>query len=307
MAGRIDAVGDGVSLIHLTPPLEGFEGFLGAWFAVGPPAFLVDVGPGSTAGQLLQALDALGVTRLDYILITHIHLDHAGAIGRVSERFPRARVVCHENAIPHLVDPARLWAGARKVLGPVADGYGPMDSVPPGRFIAAHEFAAGGISALITPGHAPHHVSYRTPGVLFAGEACGVWYRFPGGEEYMRPATPPRFFADIALQSIAALMACAPGRMAVGHLGLTEDGLGLLRRHRDQLLFWEQWLAAHVQTPAGSDILERARDGLLRVDPGLAAFGRFSPAAQAREKYFLGNSISGMLGWVSAGPTAQAP
>lgn len=301
MSGRIDAYGDGLALIHLTPPLEGFEEFIGAWFVPGPPAFLVDVGPASTAGQLLQALDALGATRLDYILLSHLHLDHAGAIGRISGRFPGARVVCHETGIPHLVDPARLWAGARAVLGPVADGYGRIDPVPPERLIAARGFEAEGIHALITPGHAPHHVSFLTPAGLFAGEACGVWYRFPGGVEYMRPATPPRFFLDIALQSIDTLIACGPVRMAMGHLGLIADGLGLLQRHRDQLLFWEKWLARCVQESAGPEILERARAGLLREDPRMAAFGRFPPPAQARETYFLGNSINGFLGWVSPG------
>jgi glyoxylase-like metal-dependent hydrolase (beta-lactamase superfamily II) len=307
MAGRIDAYGDGISLIHLVPPLDGFDDFIGAWFVAGPPAFLVDVGPGSTAGQLLQALDGLGVTCLDYILLTHIHLDHAGAIGRISERFPRARVVCHENAMAHLVNPDRLAAGARKVLGRVADGYGPIDPVPPERLIAAQGFAAEGITALATPGHAPHHVSYLTAGALFAGEACGVWYRFAAGEEYLRPATPPRFFLDTALQSVDDLIACAPSRMAVGHLGLIDDGLGLLRRHRAQLLFWGKWLTAHARTPAEGDVLERAREGLLREDPRLAAFGRFPRPAQAREKYFLGNSISGFLGWVGAEPKGRLP
>lgn len=302
MAGRIDAYGDGVSLIHLVPPLDGFDEFIGAWFVTGPPAFLVDVGPGSTAGQLLLALEALGVNQLDYILLTHIHLDHAGAIGHISKRFPRARIVCHENGIPHLVAPDRLWAGARKVLGRVADGYGPIDPVPPERFTAAQGFAADGISARMTPGHAPHHVSYLTPSVLFAGEACGVWYRFPGGEEYLRPATPPRFFLDTALRSIDALIAGAPSRMAVGHLGLISDGAGLLRRHRDQLLFWEKWLTACVHAPDKGGVLERAREGLLREDPRLAAFNRFPRSAQARETYFLGNSISGFLGWVCAEP-----
>ncbi|MCU0559282.1 MAG: MBL fold metallo-hydrolase [Desulfobacterales bacterium] len=301
MSGSIDAFDDGLALIHLTPPLEGFEQFIGAWFVPGPPAFLVDVGPASTAGQLLKALDALGVTRLDYILLSHLHLDHAGAVGRISERFPRARVVCHETGIAHLVDPARLFAGARSVLGRVADGYGPIDPVAPERLIAAQGFEAQGIRALITPGHAPHHVSFATPAGLFAGEACGVWYRFAEGVDYMRPATPPRFFLDTALRSIDALIACAPVRMAMGHLGLVADGLGLLQRHRDQLLFWEKFLARCVQASAGADILERARAGLLREDPRMAAFGRFPPPAQARENYFLGNSISGFLGWISSG------
>jgi glyoxylase-like metal-dependent hydrolase (beta-lactamase superfamily II) len=300
MEADIRPFGDGVFMLTLTPPLEGFSNFISAWLVQGRPSFLVDVGPASTAGPLLTALDALGVTRLDYILLTHIHLDHAGAIGQVSARFPQARIVCHEKGIPHLVDPAQLWEGSRKVLQALADGYGPLDPVPPERFVAAQGFAADGIAALITPGHAPHHVSYVTPVCLFAGEACGVWYRFAGGREYMRPATPPRFFMNAALESIETLIACAPKRMVVGHFGMIEDGKERLTRHREQLRLWEEWIRDRIGGPAGEASVARCMEGLLAEDPLLAAFDQFPPPAQKREKYFMGNSINGFLGWLSA-------
>jgi len=295
---KISAVKDGIYQITLTPPIEGFADFISAWLVQGQPSFLVDVGPASSAGQLLTALDTLGVTRLGCILLTHIHLDHAGAIGQVSARFPQARIICHEKGIPHLVDPAQLWERSRKVLGALADGYGPLDPVPPERFVPAQGFSADGIAALITPGHAPHHVSYRTPACLFAGEACGVWYRFAGGHEYMRPATPPRFFMNAAIGSIDALIACAPTRMVVGHFGMLEDGTGLLTRHREQLLFWEKWIGDRIGRPTGEATVSRCMEGLLAEDPLLSAFDQFPPPAQQREKYFMGNSINGFLGWI---------
>jgi glyoxylase-like metal-dependent hydrolase (beta-lactamase superfamily II) len=295
---KINVVEDGIYQITLTPPIEGFADFISAWLVQGQPSFLVDVGPASTAGQLLAALDALGVTRLDYILLTHIHLDHAGAIGQVSARFPQARIVCHEKGIPHLVDPTRLWEGTRKGLGAVADGYGPLDPVPPERFVPAQGFAADGITALITPGHAPHHVSYFTPACLFAGEAGGVWYRFAGGHEYMRPATPPRFFMTAALESIDALIAGAPTRMVVGHFGMTEEGGKLLARQREQLVFWGKWIGDRIGGSTGDAAIQRCMEGLLAEDPLLSAFDRFPPPAQQREKYFMGNSINGFLGWI---------
>ena len=300
MRADIRPFGDHVFMITLTPPLDGFSDFISAWLVRGQPSFLVDVGPASTAGQLLTALDTLGVTQLDYILLTHIHLDHAGAIGQIAARFPRARIVCHEKGIPHLVDPTQLWEGTRSVLGAVAEGYGPLDPVPAERFVPAQGFAADGIAALITPGHAPHHVSYATPACLFAGEACGVWYRFAGGREYMRPATPPRFFLNAALGSIDALIACAPARMGVGHFGMIEDGRALLTRHRDQLVFWEKWIGDRIGGPAGDATVQRCMEGLLAEDPLLSAFDQFPPPAQKREKYFMGNSINGFLGWISA-------
>jgi glyoxylase-like metal-dependent hydrolase (beta-lactamase superfamily II) len=295
---KINVVENGIYQIPLTPPIEGFADFISAWLVQGRSSFLVDVGPASTAGQLLTALDALGVTRIDYILLTHIHLDHAGGIGQISARFPRARIVCHEKGIPHLVDPAQLWEGSRKVLGALADGYGPLDPVPPERFIPAQGFAADGIAALITPGHAPHHVSYVTPACLFAGESCGVWYRFAGGREYMRPATPPRFFMNAALESIDALIACTPTRMVVGHFGMVEEGGKLLTRHREQLVFWEKWIEDRIGGTTGDAAVQLCMEGLLSEDPLLSAFDQFPLPAQQREKYFMGNGINGFLGWL---------
>jgi glyoxylase-like metal-dependent hydrolase (beta-lactamase superfamily II) len=295
----ITAVADGVYQLTLTPPLDGFDHFISAWVVTGTPAFVVDVGPGSTADQLLRALEILGIDRLDYLLLTHIHLDHAGAAGAISRRFPEARVVCHAKGIPHLVDPTQLWEGSRKVLGPVAEGYGPLDPIPAERFIAAQEFRSDGIAALLTPGHAAHHVSFWTDRGLFAGEACGVHYQLGADREYLRPATPPRFFLDVALGSVDDLIERAPARMMIGHYGMVADGLELLKRHRGQLLFWEDWLARMAgRHSAGGDFLDVCAQGLLSEDPCLAAFSAFSEPAQRRERYFLKNSINGFLGWI---------
>jgi glyoxylase-like metal-dependent hydrolase (beta-lactamase superfamily II) len=296
---RIIEVADGVYQINLTPPMEGFEDFISAWLVTGEPACLIDVGPASTGEQLIRTLEALGILRLDYILLTHIHLDHAGAVGRLSGRFPAARVVCHPAAIPHLVDPQRLWAGSLKVLGAMADAYGPIAPLPAERLVSAEGFARDGLEALLTPGHAAHHVSFFSPAVLFAGEACGVHYCLPGGGDYLRPAAPPPFFMDAAVGSIDALIARAPGRMAVGHFGMKADGVGLLCRHREQLRFWERWIGERIGAEeAAGQAVEACLEGLLGEDPLLGAFERFPGPARERERYFLRNSIRGFLGWV---------
>ena len=298
MGPTISDAGDGVYQITLTPPLDGFTDFISAWLVKGPPTFLVDVGPASTADQLIGALATLGVSRLDYILLTHIHLDHAGAAGHIAGRFPAAAIVCHPKGIPHLVDPSRLWEGTRSVLGSVAMSYGPLEPVPAERFVDAQGFAAGGITALLTPGHAAHHVSYFTAPALFVGEACGVLYALAGGRDYMRPATPPAFYMTTALQSLDALIARAPDRMAVGHFGMWGNGCTRLRRHREQLLFWEQWIAAHSGSYPADEAVQRCAEGLLAQDPLLESFSAFAKPVQERERYFLKNSVSGFLGWI---------
>jgi hypothetical protein len=143
-----------------------------------------------------------------------------------------------------------------------------------------------------------HHVSYLTDCGLFAGEACGVRYVLGANREYLRPATPPRFFLNVALASVDALIETAPARMMIGHFGVTDDGTGLLKRHREQLLFWEKWLAKLPEGYSAAEALEGCAEGLLAEDPCLAAFNAFPAPARRRERYFLKNSINGFLGWL---------
>jgi hypothetical protein len=88
--------------------------------------------------------------------------------------------------------------------------------------------------------------------------------------------------------------------MLIGHFGMTPDGAGLLKRHRDQLLFWEKWLSREAQRYSPQEVVEGCAEGLLAEDPRLAAFRDFPAAARKRERYFLKNSINGFLGWLSA-------
>ncbi|MEJ5357519.1 MAG: MBL fold metallo-hydrolase, partial [Desulfobacterales bacterium] len=269
--------------------------FISAWLLIGPPVCLVDPGPASTTEQLSAALAAHGVGRIDFLLLTHIHLDHAGGVGRIARRFPEAQVVCHPKAVAHLADPTRLWEGSRKVLGSLADAYGPVEAVPAERLLAADRLAVEGITPLLTPGHAPHHVSFAVGDLLFAGEACGVLYDLGDRGLYMRPATPPVFDLGQALASLERLIARRPGRMVVGHSGLYRGAVSLLSRHHLQLRDWERRIAGLAGRP-----IEEIAGELLAHDPLLAAFSAFPAAAQERERYFLKNSLEGFRGWVTS-------
>ena len=122
--------------ITLVPPMKGFDNFITAWVYRGKQALLVDTGPSVTADALLSALAEIGC-RPDMILLTHIHIDHAGGIGRVSNAFPDTPVICHAKAIPHLVNPEKLWQGTKQTLGAMAEAYGPIDPVPETRLMNA--------------------------------------------------------------------------------------------------------------------------------------------------------------------------
>jgi glyoxylase-like metal-dependent hydrolase (beta-lactamase superfamily II) len=307
VGARVERFGEDLYLIGLTPPIPGFTNFIGVWLHSGAPSFLVDVGPAATSDDLLEALGELGVDRLDYILLTHIHMDHAGGIGHVASRFSDARVAVHESGIGHLVDPTRLWAGTLKTLGDTGRAYGQILPVPAAQIMDAGRLSSEFVRPILTPGHAPHHVSYWTPSCLFAGEAGGVHFRFPSGKEYMRPATPPRFFLETALRSIDALLEEEPGRMCVGHLGLEEDGARLLRAHREQLLRWERLLSPLVDDFDDGVAVPRCLETVLRDDPLLTNLPALDKREQERERFFLTNSVRGFMGHIRGGRASPGP
>ncbi len=303
MAAGVHQFGPYLFLIVLSPPINGFQDFIGAWLVAGPEAvYLVDVGPASTADQLIGAITALGVDRLDYICLTHVHIDHAGAIGHLARQFPGTPVVCHPKGAPHIIDPERLWQGTVKTLGETGRAYGPMLPVDPSLIATEPQLASAPFRLLDTPGHSPHHYAISTNGCLFAGEAAGVCLRLPSGDIYLRPATPPRFFLETTLSSIDRLMATRCETLCYGHFGMREDGLRMLSRHREQLLFWEKTLAVEAagKDMDPEDVANRWVDLLLAEDPLLRGFSQLAPAVQVRERGFLRNSVKGFAGYLAS-------
>lgn len=298
-------IADDLFLIPLSPPLIGFSEFISAWLYRGKTTFLVDVGPSSTAMDLLRALQELNIDHLDFILLTHIHLDHAGAIGQIADAFPQTPIVCHHAGISHLTEPSQLWEGTKKVLGSMALSYGPIQPVDVGRLADVNHFRAEGVIPIITPGHALHHVSYQTDNYLFAGEAGGIYVSLPQRKFYLRPATPPRFFLDIALRSVDALIASQPKTICYSHFGIHKDAPMMLEAHRGQLLFWEALIRDEIQNRAANDRTSACLKRLLKEDPLMANFNQLTPDIQERETYFLKNSINGYLGWLESGSEVQ--
>ena len=143
------------------PTLEGFRKFISAWLYRGNGfTLLVDPGPLSTIPHLRGELRRHGVERIDYVLLTHIHIDHAGGTGALLREFPEARVICHPEGIRHLVAPEKLWQGSRKVLGTLAEAYGEIVPVPQEKIGFEEEIGASGVRVFLTPGHAQHHCCY---------------------------------------------------------------------------------------------------------------------------------------------------
>ena len=303
MPATIHQAGPHLYLIALDPPIDGFQGFIGAWLVLGPEAvYLVDVGPAATADQLAGAIATLGVDRLDYICLTHIHIDHAGAVGHLSRRFPGTPVVCHPKGFPHIIDPERLWQGTVKTLGETGRTYGRMLPVDPARIATERQLASAPFRLIDTPGHSPHHYAIAADGCLFAGEAGGVCLPLPSGDRYLRPATPPRFFLETSLSSIDRLMAAGPGAICYGHFGMQPDGMHMLALHREQLLFWYRILGTEASGEGMESevVANRWVNLLLAKDRLLHGFAQLPPEVQAREQGFLLNSVKGFSGYLAS-------
>ncbi len=297
----IHAYGDQLYRVPLPVPIAGFEDFISAWVYTADPVCVIDAGPAVSGNVLLAALDELGVNRLDYVLLTHIHIDHAGGVRALSDAFPEAPVVCHPKGIAHVAEPGRLWQGSLKTLGEIAQAYGPIEPVPRERLCSADQLRSDSFTAVPTPGHAAHHYSYLLNGILFAGEAGGNCLPLDDGGCYLRPATPPRFFLETHLQSLDRLIALNPERICYGHVGMQTEANRLLKAHRDQLLHWKElirpFFAAQHEDEAAA--IAACRDHLLENDPLLAGFTSLPTAVQERERSFIINSIKGYWGYLA--------
>ena len=209
-----------IDVMHL-----GRERVIGCWQA---GDVLIDPGPTSCLDTLL---DALGDERPRALLLTHIHLDHAGASGSLVRRWPELEVYVHERGAPHMADPGRLIESARRLYGDDMDRlWGEFVAVPEGNLhvLGGGETLAGGFEVAYTPGHASHHVSYLHDGTAFVGDVGGV--RIPPSRFVIPPTPPPDIDIEAWQASIERIAAWRPDRLAMTHFGSTEDVAGHLAK-----------------------------------------------------------------------------
>jgi glyoxylase-like metal-dependent hydrolase (beta-lactamase superfamily II) len=238
-------VADGV--IELDTLLGGWERVTAGYLIEGEAPVLVETGSQSSVPVLLALLDQLGVGASDLagVVVTHIHLDHAGGVGDVARAFPEATVYVHPKGARHLADPARLIDSAARVYGPLLDSlYGRLDPTPAERIRVLEDGDTVRVSsnrklvAVDSPGHAKHHVGLHdtSSGVLFAGDAVGVKLPDAG---VLRPSTPPPDFdLDSALTSLQRFAERRPTGLALAHYGLLADPLDVLDEADGTLRRW---------------------------------------------------------------------
>ncbi|HTU15397.1 MAG TPA: MBL fold metallo-hydrolase [Solirubrobacterales bacterium] len=211
--------------IALDTEMFGEHQIMAAHLLPGEKPALVDTGPANTAENVIAALAALGIKRLDSIVLTHVHFDHAGGAGRLAEHFPEATVYIHERAAEHLIDPTRLADSVKAIWGGKAEALFGMPTP-----IAADRIQTIGdgdlidlgdrqVEAIATPGHTRAHMVFfdRSTGAMICGDALGL--QLPGSR-IIRPSTPPSDYSrEDTISSIERLREFAPESLHLAHYG----------------------------------------------------------------------------------------
>ena len=260
-SGPID-LGAQVHLIDTA--MSGYSGITAAYAILADRPALVETGTATSAPVVIEALAGLGIGPDDLatIVVTHIHLDHAGGVGDLAAAFPMARIVVQDSGARHLADPSRLMSSARRVFGPAMDTlFGELLATPVERIDAIGasgriDLGAGRhLEAHHTPGHARHHLGLvdSATGDLYVGDAAGIYIPpvaadpltglgpaeagAPSGT--LLPGTPPPDFdLDLALRSLGRFEDLAATRLLFSHYGPIVDVVETLDRAKEELRLW---------------------------------------------------------------------
>ncbi len=228
---------------------------------------VIDPGPTSCLDTLLAVL---GDQRPRALLLTHIHLDHAGASGSLVERWPDLEVYVHERGAPHMASPERLVKSARQLYGADMDRlWGEMAPVPEENLRVLHggeTLFDGAFEVAYTPGHASHHVSYLHQGTAFVGDTAGV--RIAGAPLTIPPSPPPDIDVEKWHASIDRIAAWTPQRLVMTHFGPSEDVDAQLAELSERL---DEW-ALYARSVEREAFVDRVRSEVAeRVDAETAA------------------------------------
>jgi len=232
----------------------------------GPALF--DCGPASCVEHLEAGLaeHGLRLTDIRHLLLSHIHLDHAGAAGTLVREHPGLQVHVSGIGAPHLIEPSRLEASARKLYGDAFDDlWGELNPVPEENVHVVGDRVVG-LECFPTMGHASHHVSYlASDGTLYAGDAAGV--RIEPGRFVLPPCPPPEFDLEAWERTIEEIERRAPGRLALIHFGLFDDVESHLTALRETLARWAERVEDGMDEQT---FVAAARFDVEQVDPDLA-------------------------------------
>jgi glyoxylase-like metal-dependent hydrolase (beta-lactamase superfamily II) len=306
----------GHEVFQIDTRMAGYDQITAGYLIRSGRPCLVETGTAPSAPVVAAALASLGVGPADLatVVVTHIHLDHAGGVGDIAARYPGAEIVVHERGARHLVDPSRLMDSARRVYGSALGSlFGEMTPTSAERIRTVEQRGSidlgngRRLDSHYSPGHAKHHVGLidSASGDLYVGDAAGVFVPETGD---VRPATPPPDFdLALALGSLRLFGALAPARLLFSHFGPVTEVAETLARSAEEINVWvEETRRAHT---AGLDldhavamVRDRTRGRYAALAPGA---DRDLAAKLERISSTHGN-VAGIVRWLDTSAPAPA-
>jgi glyoxylase-like metal-dependent hydrolase (beta-lactamase superfamily II) len=276
----------------------GIKELICSYILCGEKPFLVESGPTNSIPKLLDALDELDIKpeSIQYVAVTHVHLDHGGGAGTLLKHLPNAKVLVHPKGAPHLISPEHLWLSAQSVLGYVSEIFGKPEPVAQNRIIpitkGSFDLGDGGtLTSLETLGHASHNLSFYESfnGGIFPGDAAGTYH--PGWDVVV-PTTPPPFYFETALASLDKLISLNPTVLYFSHFGKANDGVKRLKDYKEQLELWAQIAIDGVRN---NQSLKQIREAILEQDPVIHRLAGYFSKHSVYSITVMENDIKGFV------------
>ena len=293
MALEINQHNDKLFWFDLEPNNE--KEFITIYILIDDQITLIETGPACSHNNLVEGITKAGVglSDIDYIVPTHIHLDHFGGGGHIMNVCENASAVVHPNAVYHVSNIDKWWSGSLDFLGEVAELYGKPLSIPESRIISAEnnfelDLGKTKLKSLHTPGHAPHHITWINGKSAFVGDSLGLWYPKIGRAF---PVTPGYYRHDLALQSINLMSELDLEELYYTHFG-PRSSEGAFEQTISEFQAWMTIIEEGIEKNLGPkevlDILFLTQEGLKLTD--------IKHGIHQRNTHL--GSVEGMMSWV---------
>jgi len=280
----------------------GMKNFIASYVLKGTSVAMVETGPSYSVPNLLVGLKVLKIKPEDveYVAVSHIHLDHAGGVGTLLKYLPNARVIVHPRGAPHLAHPEKLWEQSKLVLGNITGLYGAPEPVPADKLIAANDgmiFDLGNdvrLRVVETLGHSSHHQSYfeTLSKEVFPGDAAGIYLNEIG---VVVPTTPPPLRLDLALASIEKLASLKSSGLLYSHFGRAPDATEKLQAYVRQLRMWATIAKKGINA---KEDLEEISKHIVESDAALRRALDYVKVHPVLGETVLSNSVHGIVDFV---------
>lgn len=289
-------IGKNLFLIDLET--GGLKNLICSYVIKGKKSVLVESGPTSSVPKLLSGLKELEIKLedIEYVAVTHVHLDHGGGTGSLLKFLPNAKVLVHPRGMPHLVNPERLWQSSQMILGFVSEIFGKPEPVPQERIISLSEGSfdlddGGKLKVIETLGHASHNLSFHESfnGGVFPGDAAGTY--FPEFDVVM-PTTPPPFHLRLSLASIDKIISLKPTVLYYSHFGKASNAVERLKNYKLQLELWDKIVQEGVKK---NQSLDEIRERILAEDKVMNRLSSYLKSHRIYSRTVLLNSVQGFI------------